>query len=57
MPFYERAKFRHGHEFSGPAIITEYSATSIVPAGWRARVDAYGQIHVNKRAKSGMRHG
>jgi len=57
MPFYERAEFRHGHECSGPAIITEYSATSIVAAGWRARVDAYGQIHVNKRAKSGMRHG
>jgi len=57
MPFYERAQLRHGHEFSGPAIITEYSATSIVPVGWRARVDAYGQIHVTQRLKSRMRHG
>jgi N-methylhydantoinase A len=57
MPFYERAKLLHGHEFSGPAIITEYSATSIVPVGWRARVDAYGQIHVTQRLKSRKRHG
>jgi len=41
---YEREKLRAGHEFAGPAIIAEYSATSLVPPGWSARVDAYGQI-------------
>jgi N-methylhydantoinase A len=44
---FERQKLRAGHQFSGPAIIVEYSATSLVPAGWLARVDAYGQIRLS----------
>lgn len=52
VPLYDRESLRHGHEFAGPAIIAEYSATSLVPASWRARVDACGQIHLTKRAKS-----
>ncbi len=43
---FEREKLRAGHQFSGPAIIVEYSATALVPAGWLARVDAFGQIHL-----------
>jgi N-methylhydantoinase A len=54
---YEREKMRAGEYFSGPAIVTEYSATSIVPAGWSARVDAYGQLHVSKRMKNPRRYG
>jgi len=56
-PIYEREALCHGHEFAGPAIITEYSATSLVPANWRARVDAYGQIHLSFAGKSERRHG
>jgi len=44
---FEREKLRAGHQFSGPAIIVEYSATALVPAGWLARVDAFGQIHLS----------
>jgi N-methylhydantoinase A len=44
---YEREKLRSGERFTGPAIIVEYSATSLVPKGWRARVDPYGQIHLS----------
>ncbi len=43
-PVYDRAKLRAGHRFAGPAIVTEYSATTVVPAGWRAAVDAFGNI-------------
>ena len=35
---------RSGDSLSGPAVISEYSATTLVPAGWAGRVDAYGQI-------------
>jgi len=45
---YEREKLPAGEQFCGPAIITEYSATSIVPPGWTAKVDAYGQIHLSR---------
>jgi len=49
---YEREKLGLGTTFNGPAIIVEYSATSLVPPGWRAKVDAYGQIHLSQRYKA-----
>jgi N-methylhydantoinase A len=48
---YERDTLRAGHEFRGPAIISEYSATSVVPPNWRAKVDAHGQIHLSNTAR------
>jgi N-methylhydantoinase A len=53
---YEREKLQAGQKFAGPAIVTEYSATSLVPPGWRARVDAYGQIVLANGRKSRRRH-
>ena len=40
----DRRQLRAGHSFDGPAILREYSATSLVPRGWNATVDSYGQI-------------
>jgi N-methylhydantoinase A len=48
-----RDKLRAGHSFAGPAVITEYSATTLVPRGWKARVDAYGQIFLERFGKTG----
>ena len=53
---YEREKLRAGHQFSGPAIVVEYSATSLIPAGWLARVDANGQIRLLNFTKNTRRH-
>ncbi len=39
-----RDELRSGDSLSGPAVISEYSATTLVPHGWTGRVDAYGQI-------------
>jgi N-methylhydantoinase A len=39
-----REDLRSGDSLSGPAVISEYSATTLVPHGWSGRVDAYGQI-------------
>ncbi|MGH9518484.1 MAG: hypothetical protein ACRD2D_02505 [Terriglobales bacterium] len=39
--FYQRERLRPGDRFPGPAVITEYSATTVLPPGWRARVDAW----------------
>jgi N-methylhydantoinase A len=30
----------------GPAVITELSATTYVPTGWRATVDRLGNLHL-----------
>ena len=43
-PVYDRAKLRAGQRFAGPAIVTEYSATTVVPPGWRARVDEFANL-------------
>lgn len=53
---YERDRLRAGEEFAGPAIIQEYSATSLVPPGWRTRVDTYGQLHLRKLKNTARRH-
>ena len=39
-----RDELRSGDSLSGPAVISEYSATTLVPHGWSGRIDAYGQI-------------
>lgn len=41
---YDRDLLRAGDVFSGPAIVAEYSATTVVPRGARAKVDAWGNI-------------
>ena len=41
---YDRAKLRAGQRFRGPAVVTEYSATTLVPPGWEARVDPYENL-------------
>jgi N-methylhydantoinase A len=41
---YARARLRPGNRISGPALICEYSATTAVPPGWRARVDSLGGL-------------
>jgi N-methylhydantoinase A len=42
--FYRRDNLRAGDVFSGAAIVAEYSATTLIPPQWSARVDTYGQL-------------
>lgn len=37
---------------SGPAIITEYSATTFVASGWAARVDEFGNLVLHRKAEN-----
>jgi N-methylhydantoinase A len=41
---YDRARLLPGHRLAGPAIVLEYSATTVVAPGWRARVDRYENL-------------
>jgi N-methylhydantoinase A len=45
-PVYDRARLTAGDRFSGPAIVIEYSATSVIPPGCRAHVDAWQNLVV-----------
>ena len=46
-----RDDLRAGDIFSGPAVVAEYSATTLVPPGWKARVDAYGQLILSRASR------
>ena len=41
---YRRDNLRAGDIFSGPAIVAEYSATTLIPPEWSACVDTHGQL-------------
>jgi N-methylhydantoinase A len=38
-PFYERERLRAGARLAGPAVVVEYSSTTVVPPGFVCRVD------------------
>jgi N-methylhydantoinase A len=40
-PIYDRDALRHGHVVRGPAIIGEYSSTTLVPPDFLCKLDAY----------------
>lgn len=40
-PVYERSRLAPGHELVGPALVVQEDATTVIPPGWRARVDAW----------------
>ncbi|MDQ2858020.1 MAG: hydantoinase/oxoprolinase family protein [Candidatus Eremiobacteraeota bacterium] len=43
-PVYARTELRGGDAFEGPAIVDQYDATTYVARGWRARVDDFGNL-------------
>lgn len=47
--FYVRERLRPGIQISGPAVLAEYSATTVLPPGWRATVDAYENLLLKQR--------
>lgn len=47
---YDRHQLGAGHEFSGPAIVTEYDSTILVPPGSTATVDELGNLIIDRSA-------
>jgi N-methylhydantoinase A len=43
-PIYDRQPLQPGDRFHGPALVVEYSATSVVPADFAARIDSQHNI-------------
>jgi N-methylhydantoinase A len=46
---YDRDKLGVGASFSGPAIVEQFDATTVVPPGWRAAVDAFGNLILERK--------
>jgi N-methylhydantoinase A len=47
---YDRATLNFGHVINGPAIIGEYSSTTLVPQDFRCSVDAYRNLVLERHA-------
>jgi N-methylhydantoinase A len=45
---YDRAKLQAGNEVAGPAIVEQPDSTTVIPGGYRARVDAYLNLLIAK---------
>ena len=41
---YAREALPPGVTLAGPAIVTQYDTTTVLPPGWHARVDAVGDL-------------
>ena len=50
VPLHRRENLRPGHSVTGPAIITEANATTLVDTGWRAAVTPTGHLLVERVA-------
>ena len=44
---YDRNSMGAGTEFDGPAIVTEYDSTILVPPSSKASVDEFGNLIIN----------
>jgi len=44
VPIYERTALQPGSAFTGPAIITQYDTTTVVPPEWSGQVDAVSNL-------------
>jgi N-methylhydantoinase A len=50
VPLLDRARLLPGVHFEGPALVEEFSGTTLVPPGWRARVTGGGHLWLEPRA-------
>jgi len=48
--FYERTELLAGNKIQGPAIITQFDSTSVVPPGFSAEVDKHGNLIIKYSA-------
>jgi len=54
---YGRRALRPGDLLAGPAVIGEYSATTLVPVGWQALVNELGQLLLTRTGGREAQHG
>ena len=47
-PFYARSRLHPGNRITGPAVIVQMDATTVIPPGWTARVDGYHNLVIER---------
>jgi len=51
-PVWDRERLPEGARLSGPAIVEEFGATTVVPPGWRGAMDALGNIRFERETRA-----
>jgi N-methylhydantoinase A len=49
VPVYAREKLQPGNVIDGPAFISQFDSTTVVTSGWRAMVDRYANLMIEKK--------
>jgi N-methylhydantoinase A len=52
---YDREDLHAGETLSGPSLVEERTSTTVVPPGWRGRVDGYGSLILEPSRRSPAR--
>jgi len=42
--FYKRDDLQYGHQIAGPAVVFQLDTTTVIPPGWYAEVDGWGNL-------------
>jgi N-methylhydantoinase A len=45
---YERDRLEVGATIEGPAIVEQFDATTLIPPGWRGRVDGFRNLMLTR---------
>ena len=51
-PVWDRERLPERAELSGPAIVEEFGATTVVPPGWRGAIDPHGNLRFEREARA-----
>jgi N-methylhydantoinase A len=51
---YDRDALAPGATFDGPALVAQMDATTVVPPGWHANVDGYGNLLLTSASAAGL---
>ena len=51
-PIYDREALQSGQHFEGPAVIEEFSGTTLLPPKWTAEVRAGGHLYLRSKSLS-----
>jgi len=57
VPVYEGAELGPGSSFEGPALVRGSHTSTVVEPGWRARIDAAGTLHLERRRAAAVGEG
>ncbi|MGH7413505.1 MAG: hypothetical protein ACREKJ_04845, partial [Candidatus Rokuibacteriota bacterium] len=50
-PVWDRERLPEGARLSGPAIVEEFGATTVVPPGWRGAMDELGNLRFEREVR------